>query len=85
MLEPNKALTPINPFALGGAFLEKSIRLGWVTKQREEGRTTYFLTPNGSVELEKFGIDTSRLCSNRILTELDRKEAEAKRRTYKAK
>jgi hypothetical protein len=85
MPEPNTGLIPINPFALGGAFLERSIRLGWVTKHRADGRTTYFLTPSGTIELEKLGIDTTKVRSYRVLTELDQKEAEAKKKAYKAK
>ena len=85
MPEFNQGFIPINPFALGGAFLEKSIKLGWVTKHREAGRTTYFLTPHGTVELEKFGIDTAKVRSHRVLTELAQKEAEAKRKLHPTK
>jgi hypothetical protein len=85
MPKQNTALIPINPFALGGAFLEKSIKLGWVRKHRETGRTTYFLTPDGAVELEKFGIDTSKVRSYGVLKETELKEAEAKRTAHKTK
>jgi hypothetical protein len=83
MPKQNTALVPINPFALGGAFLEKSIALGWVTKHRAEGRTTYFLTPSGTVELEKFGIDTAKVRSYRVLTEMDQRAADAKRKAHR--
>jgi len=85
MSKQTTAQIPINPFALGGAFLEKCTRLGWVTKHREASRTTYYLTPTGTVELEKFGIDTSKVCSYGILREGELKEAEAKRKANKVK
>jgi hypothetical protein len=48
---------PINPFAVGGGFLNYCIKQGWLI-QEGKGRTAkYYATEVGTKELRKYGIE----------------------------
>jgi ABC-type xylose transport system substrate-binding protein len=47
----------INPFAVGGGFLNYCVKQGWLV-QRGKGRSAkYYVTEEGEAELRKFGIE----------------------------
>jgi len=53
-MEPGKK--PINPFAIGGGFLEYCAKQGWIIKQCRGKNTNYYATKEGEEKLKKFGI-----------------------------
>lgn len=51
------ALQRVNPFALGGAFVEYCVEKGYVQMQVIENEVRYYLTEDGEEKLSKeFGI-----------------------------
>jgi hypothetical protein len=50
------AIGAINPFAVGGAFLEYCVTNGWLRREGTGRAATYFVTETGRVELPKFGV-----------------------------
>jgi hypothetical protein len=48
---------PVNPFAVGGGFLEYCVKQGWLIRTGTGNRSKYFVTASGRVELAKFGIE----------------------------
>jgi len=49
---------PVNPFAIGGGFLDYCIRQGWLIQEGKGGKSKYYITKVGQVEIKKFGIKT---------------------------
>ena len=47
---------PVNPFAIGGGFLDYCIRQGWLTRQRQGRATKYYVTEAGREALAEYGI-----------------------------
>jgi hypothetical protein len=54
--EPVPEGDPVNPFAIGGGFLEYCVRQGWLTRHRRGRATKYYVTEAGRVALAGFGI-----------------------------
>ncbi len=46
----------VNPFAIGGGFLECCVRQGWLIRQRRGRATKYYVTEAGRGALAEFGI-----------------------------
>jgi hypothetical protein len=46
----------VNPFAIGGGFLDYCIRQGWLIQEGKSGGAEYYVTNEGEKELKKFGI-----------------------------
>lgn len=46
----------INPFAVGGRFLEYCVKQGWLMKEGKGRSAKYFVTEVGKKENKKFGI-----------------------------
>jgi hypothetical protein len=51
---------PINPYWVGGHFLDYCAKQGWMSMQREGRSTRYYCTPAGVEALKQFGIDIRR-------------------------
>jgi len=51
---------PINPFWVGGSFLDYCVRQAWMIKQREGRSIRYYCTPAGVNALKQFGIEILR-------------------------
>jgi hypothetical protein len=49
--------TPINPYWVGGGFLDYCVRQGWLIKEREGRSVRYFATAVGVTALKDFGIE----------------------------
>lgn len=47
---------PVNPFAIGGAFLQYCVRQGWLIEQGSGRKTRYFVTEAGRAALADYGI-----------------------------
>jgi hypothetical protein len=47
---------PINPFAIGGGFLEYCVRQGWLIRQGRGRGTKYYVTQAGREALAEYGI-----------------------------
>ncbi len=47
----------VNPFAIGGGFLDYCVKQGWVIREGKGRNATYFATKEGAEELKKFGIE----------------------------
>ena len=69
---------PVNPFALGAAFVERAVELGWVEVDSDGRRSSYYLTPSGSEGLENFGVKIEKAMQFAILPE--RTDSAPKRR-----
>ena len=59
--KPNKAkknleLKSVNPFAIGGGFLDYCIKQGWLIREKKGRHAKYFVTKEGEKKLGKFGI-----------------------------
>ncbi len=50
----------VDPFEVGGAFLEFCVMQGWLIKEGKGRTARYFVTDKGEKELRVFGIDASR-------------------------
>jgi hypothetical protein len=46
----------VNPFAIGGGFVNYCVNKGWIVKQGSGRSTRYYVTEQGEKELLKFGI-----------------------------
>ncbi len=46
----------VNPFAIGGGFLDYCVQQGWIIKQGKSRLAKYFVTDKGNKELGKYGI-----------------------------
>ena len=68
----------MNPFALGAAFVERAVELGWVEVDSDGRRSSYFLTDSGNEGLEKFGVKIEKALQFAILPE--RNDSAPKRR-----
>ena len=60
--EPNQTkgnleLKSVNPFAIGGGFLDYCIRQGWLVREKKGRHGKYFATKEGEKKLRKFGIE----------------------------
>jgi len=53
-------LGPVNPFTLGNAFLEASLKLGWVETEQFERHQRYYITSKGFDEMEKLGMNLQK-------------------------
>jgi DNA-binding transcriptional ArsR family regulator len=47
----------LNPFAVGGGFLDFCVRKGWVKREGKEHSAVYYVTEWGIIELKRFGIE----------------------------
>ncbi len=47
---------PVNPFAIGGGFLDYCIGQEWLIREGKGREARYFVTETGKEELKKFGI-----------------------------
>jgi hypothetical protein len=47
---------PVNPYRVGGSFLDYCARQGWMLKEREGWRAAWFVTAAGVTALKGFGI-----------------------------
>jgi DNA-binding PadR family transcriptional regulator len=83
MLNNANELIPINPYALGGAFLDWATKSGWLIQKKESRRTSYFLTEKGSVELKKFGFNLDKIKAYKVLEPDDQDDAIEKEKKYK--
>jgi len=54
--EPVPEGDPVNPFAIGGGFLEYCVQQGWLIRQRRGRATKYHITEAGRGALAGFGI-----------------------------
>ena len=59
----------VNPFALGAAFVERAVELGWLEVESDGMRSSYYLTDCGSGELVKFGINLDKAMQFAVLPE----------------
>jgi hypothetical protein len=55
-VEPPPGDDPVNPFAIGGGFLEYCVRQGWLTRQGRGRGTKYYVTEAGREALAGYGI-----------------------------
>jgi hypothetical protein len=62
---------PVNPFALGAAFVERAVELGWIEVESDGRRSSYFLTDSGNDGLEDFGVKLEKAMQFTILPERD--------------
>ena len=46
----------VNPFAIGGGFLDYCVKHEWLIREGNGRNAKYFLTKDGKGKLEKFGI-----------------------------
>ena len=46
----------INPFAIGGGFLDYCVRQGWLIQEGKARGAKYYITNEGEEGLKKFGI-----------------------------
>ena len=53
-------LGPVNPFTLGNAFIEASLKLGWVEVEQLERHRRYYITSKGFDEMGKLGMDLEK-------------------------
>jgi hypothetical protein len=53
---PKPGLLPVNPFAIGGGFLDYCIRQGWLVREGTVRTAKYYVTKEGIKGLGKFGI-----------------------------
>jgi len=61
---------PVNPFALGGVFIEAAKKLGWMLEEQEERQRRYYITAEGFTEMEKLGMDLQRVVHYKPMTPL---------------
>jgi len=61
----------VNPFALGAAFVERAVELGWVEVDSDGRRSSYYLTDSGNEGLEKFGVKIEKALHFTIIPERD--------------
>ena len=59
-LPPGNELIALNPYWVGGSFLEYCVRQGWMVKQGQGRSLRYFCTPAGMEALRRFGIEIKR-------------------------
>ena len=71
---------PVNPFALGAAFVERAVELGWVEVESDGMRSSYYLTDSGGGELVKFGVNLDKAMQFAVLPE--RNNATQRKRPY---
>jgi hypothetical protein len=69
--EPHEnRIGPVNPFALGGVFIEAAKKLGWMHEEQVERQRRYYITAEGFVEMEKLGMDLQRVVHYKPMTPL---------------
>lgn len=61
---------PVNPFALGGVFIEAAKKLGWMQEEQVERQRRYYITSEGFAEMEKLGMDLQRVVHYKPMTPL---------------
>jgi hypothetical protein len=54
--EPAPEGSPVNPFAIGGGFLDYCVREGWLTRQKSGRAVKYYATEAGRAALAQYGI-----------------------------
>jgi DNA-directed RNA polymerase subunit H (RpoH/RPB5) len=47
---------PVNPFAIGGGFLDYCVKHGWLIQDGKRRNAKYYITKAGEKELKKFDI-----------------------------
>jgi hypothetical protein len=52
----NGAADPVNPFAIGGGFLNYCVRQGWLIQQGRGKAMKYYVTQEGREALAEYGI-----------------------------
>jgi hypothetical protein len=50
-------LKPVNPFAIGGGFLDYCVKQGWIIREGADKSAKYFVTLEGKRKLSHFGIN----------------------------
>jgi len=50
-------LKSVNPFAVGGGFLDYCIKQGWLIREKKGRHAKYYVTKEGEKELKKFSIE----------------------------
>lgn len=57
-LAPDQAAqaNPVNPFAIGGAFLDYCVKQGWLLQQGKGRAMKYYVTETGREALAEYGI-----------------------------
>ncbi|UCF78468.1 MAG: hypothetical protein JSW03_10330 [Candidatus Eiseniibacteriota bacterium] len=75
---------PVNPFALGAAFIERAVELGWIEVESDGRRSSYFLTDSGNDGLVDFGVKLEKAMQFTILPERDNAGPKRKSGTRKA-
>ena len=70
----------VNPFALGAAFVERAVELGWLEVESDGMRSSYYLTDSGSGELVKFGVNLDKAMQFAVLAE--RNNVSQRKRPY---
>lgn len=51
---------PVDPFAVGGAFLEYCVRKKWLVREGHGHGAKYYPTQKGMVALRRFGLDLEK-------------------------
>lgn len=59
---------PVNPFALGGVFIDAAKKLGWMEEEQDARQRRYFITPKGFDEMGKLGMDLQRVAHYKPMT-----------------
>jgi hypothetical protein len=54
--QSESARKSLNPFAIGGGFLDYCVKQGWLIREVKGRSSRYYSTKKGKEELEKFGI-----------------------------
>jgi hypothetical protein len=60
---------PVNPFALGAAFVERAVELGWVEIEADGIRSSYYVTDSGNEKLADFGVKLEKAMQFAVLPE----------------
>lgn len=50
--------TPVNPFAIGGDFLNYCVKQGWLIQEGKGRQAKYYVTKEGGAKMKEFGIKT---------------------------
>ncbi len=74
---------PVNPFALGAAFVERAVELGWVEVDSDGIRSSYYVTDSGTDGLTDFGVKLEKAMQFAVLPE--RNNSGMKKRPFPAR
>lgn len=75
---------PVNPFALGGAFIEWAREKGWIEVEEVGRCRNYYITSMGDAKMREMGVNIDNLFRFMPLSEEDiAKQYEAERKAAK--